>query len=508
MRYGKKDGEERMRTKIKEIWKLTVSARQQSVSIQHRLILYWILMILSVFAVLLLALSFVGVFSDSENKLAETLNVQQQGTVLAVSKQMNELTAQGISLSNSVSGTLEDMLAGRGLDIDDLNDNPELIAEVEEVIYTQTLSTLYASECSGVFVLLDATANTKKKNAENSRMGVYLRYSDLASTSNAEQRIAYFRGMPEVSRLKQVRMHNRWNLEFDTTQFSCYDTLMNTKVLRLADSCIWNERTNLKDTWENAMLLCVPILDSKGNVCGICGIEVSELYFYLSYPTMGSPYGSMVTMLVPMDDNNFLMKKAMIGDTAGTILEASGTMSIKEKGQFNIYTTETQRYFGLHQKLNGKLDSGLTLAAVTLIPETGYDSQASAVRIRWIIGSLVFLVCMLVLSILLSRRFARSIAEEKELTKNSLPPNIEELLETFKKNVTSLTKMERRVLQYYIDGYSLKEIPELAFISLSTVKTHNTNINKKLNVTSHEELMLYIDLFRRCGRLDEIKSGT
>ena len=37
-----------------------------------------------------------------------------------------------------------------------------------------------------------------------------------------------------------------------------------------------------------------------------------------------------------------------------------------------------------------------------------------------------------------------------------------------------------------------------------TDKKHNTNINRKLGVTSREELMLYIDLFRRCGRLDEI----
>ena len=39
---------------------------------------------------------------------------------------------------------------------------------------------------------------------------------------------------------------------------------------------------------------------------------------------------------------------------------------------------------------------------------------------------------------------------------------------------------------------------------MATAKKHNTNINRKLGVTSREELMLYIDLFRRCGRLDEI----
>lgn len=85
-----------------------------------------------------------------------------------------------------------------------------------------------------------------------------------------------------------------------------------------------------------------------------------------------------------------------------------------------------------------------------------------------------------------------------------LPQNIEELLSGFRDRVQTLTPMERTVLQYYIDGYSLEEVAARAYISVSTAKKHNTNINRKLGVTPREELMLYIDLFRRCGRLDEI----
>ena len=85
-----------------------------------------------------------------------------------------------------------------------------------------------------------------------------------------------------------------------------------------------------------------------------------------------------------------------------------------------------------------------------------------------------------------------------------LPPNIEELLSGFRDRVQTLTPMERTVVQYYIDGCSLEEVAARAYISVSTAKKHNTNINRKLGVTPREELMLYIDLFRRCGRLDEI----
>ena len=42
------------------------------------------------------------------------------------------------------------------------------------------------------------------------------------------------------------------------------------------------------------------------------------------------------------------------------------------------------------------------------------------------------------------------------------------------------------------------------FISASTVKTHNRNIYSKLGVSSYDGLMAYIEMFRRCDRLDAL----
>ena len=46
------------------------------------------------------------------------------------------------------------------------------------------------------------------------------------------------------------------------------------------------QRTGLKDTWESAMLLCVPVVGSDQTVYGVCGVEVSALYFQLSCPAV------------------------------------------------------------------------------------------------------------------------------------------------------------------------------------------------------------------------------
>ena len=92
----------------------------------------------------------------------------------------------------------------------------------------------------------------------------------------------------------------------------------------------------------------------------------------------------------------------------------------------------------------------------------------------------------------------------RQVDPNALPPGMEDMFRSFAKKAQSLTAAERRILDYYIDGHDIAEIPELAFISIHTVKKHNRSIYQKLEIASRDELMLYIELFRCCGRLDEL----
>jgi DNA-binding CsgD family transcriptional regulator len=86
----------------------------------------------------------------------------------------------------------------------------------------------------------------------------------------------------------------------------------------------------------------------------------------------------------------------------------------------------------------------------------------------------------------------------------ALPPGMEVLFHSFAQKAKTLSSAERRILNYYIEGYETADIPDLAFISIHTVKKHNRSIYQKLEVASRDELMLYIELFRCCGRLDEL----
>lgn len=91
-----------------------------------------------------------------------------------------------------------------------------------------------------------------------------------------------------------------------------------------------------------------------------------------------------------------------------------------------------------------------------------------------------------------------------QVNPGELPPNMEEMFRSFAEKVKTLSSAERRILNYYINGHEIAEIPELAFVSIHTVKKHNRSIYQKLDIASRDELMLYIELFRCCNRLDAL----
>ena len=523
--------DQKSQKKRKKIW----SVNGQSVSMGHRLLFYWLSMILTAFTVLILVLSLFGVFSSSSKNLHESLSLQQQNTVTSLKSHIDVLDVKCISLSKKITGEITDTLLFWGKSFEDINDDEQLIVNLEEKIYKLLDTTLRSSECSGVFCVLDATCNTGVPQAEDSRMGLYLRYSDLSGVNTVNTHVAYFRGSPEVARKENVPMHNRWNLEFDTGILPGYEKMMNTSATKMAYHCLWTERVNLKDNCEDVTLMCVPILDGNGTVRGICGIELSDLYFQLSYPASDSAYGCMTAVFASMEDNVLNLDKAMIGETRDDFLNAAGSLVVNEGKYYNTYESDSEDYVGLHRYLMTHTVDGKQMVVVTLLSKDGFQDAISRERRVWIMISLVFLVIMLAVSWFMSRHFmipisrlSEAIREEKPINgehcgiseidelvdyiqnisqvqnDKGLPPNIEELFHDFSERVATLTPMERTVLQYYIEGCSIEEVAARAYISINTVKKHNTNINRKLGVATREELTLYIDLFRRCGRMEDI----
>lgn len=523
-----------MQNKFSELLVATKEAKRQSISMKRKLLLYWVVMALAVFALFLVVLSFAGVFSDPARKLNQDLEEKLSHTYAGMTGHFDTLAAQCIQLSEQASAQIEEAL-GYGVPIQTLNDQPERLLELQRSLYAPLNTLLQTGRCSGAFLILDATVNTKAQGADHSRGGLYLRYASLSAASPVNQHVTCFRGSSEIARTEGLELHNRWNLEFDIDYFPGYRECVGQTVPRLSDGCFWTPRINLRDTWEDALLLCVPIVGSDGAACGLCGVELSSLYFQLAYSAPEGEFGHMIVALGSSDGSVLRLSGGALGGQDGTHLDTAKELRVGREAYFNTYATEDQEtYLGLHRSLPFAMrDSGEMTLAV-LMPEQSYRSAAALNRMAWIGGSLAFLLAMLALAMFFSRRFVKPIVQsleaiqqdasapghssgiseidaleefinrqsQVELSPESLPPEIRDLIDAFTQRAATLTGTERTVLSHYISGSATRDIPELMCISASTAKVHNRNLYRKLGVNSYDELKAYIDILQRCGQID------
>jgi len=87
-----------------------------------------------------------------------------------------------------------------------------------------------------------------------------------------------------------------------------------------------------------------------------------------------------------------------------------------------------------------------------------------------------------------------------------IPQELSDTLDAFLAGVMTLTPAEKTVFQCYTRGMTPSQISEEIFISVNTVKKHTKSIYRKLEINSRNELIMYVDLFRRCRRIDDLEN--
>lgn len=527
-----------MRNRWRELGKLLRLLRDRKTTMRGRLMLYLVSLIFAALGIVLLMLAAIGGSLKTKQQIAQTMEQQLQSSYEKVSEELEEYTGYGLQLSRGLGQNLEYLLKEKGLTVSDLNDHPEELLEVQKMLYKELNTTIRLGRSSGAFAVVNATVNTQLPGAEQSKSGVYLRLINVSSNVVLTPETILFRGMSEVARENGLELHNRWNMEFQTDELP--GSWMAAQKTEQEDY-YWTQKSKLKNTWEDVILLMIPIRISTGEVCGVCGIELNEVHFNLEYPAESSSYGSAVTVLAPTDGKRLRLEKGMSGDRDGTWLKNSESLfRVKQKQYYSLYQSSDGEYYGVQKEMELPGEKGERWAAAILLPRQGCDQYIQKSRNYMMAAAVGFTVVMLILAGILSNSFVKpivrdfedigegmiakegkaySIAELEELCKRlakqkrplekgDLPPNIAELFAEFAENVKSLTRAEYHIFRYYLEGYEVSQIPGMAFLSMSTVKKHNGNIYRKLKVSSNDELTVYLDLFRRCGCLEQLQLGS
>lgn len=525
-----------MANTLKELEKLLHLALDHKVTLHRKLMMYLLCLILAALGILLLLLTAIGGPLKAEPQMAQAMENQLSSVSDKVSEELEAYTGYGLQLSRELGQDIEDFLDEKGMSVSDLNDKPELLLEIQKMMYSELNTTIRLGRSSGVFALVNATINTQIPEADQSRCGVYLRLINVSSNVILSPETILFRGNTEIARENGLELHNRWNMELNTEGLLGYQEL-ETGLGQSESGYYWISRMNLKNTWEDVILLLVPMYTDTGEFLGACGIELNAVHFSLEYPATASSYGSVVTVIAPVENGNLRLDQGMAGNTEGTWLDNAESLSIIEKNAYySTYRSLKCDYYGIQMPLEIPGSSGQEWAVAVLIPRESCDQYILRNKAAIMGVILGFVLIMIALAWLLSKKFVRPIlqgfqdirdgqqtgdgkyrfAELEELCRwlaergkppeaGDLPPNMEELFERFALNVKTLTNAEYNIFRYYMNGYEVAQIPTAACISMSTVKKHNGNIYRKLEISSNEELMMYLDLFRRCDCIEKLQ---
>ncbi|MDD4171460.1 MAG: LuxR C-terminal-related transcriptional regulator [Syntrophomonas sp.] len=508
-----------------------------------RLFLFLIVLVLTiiigVIAILFVTGTFTAGLSESERMVDNELLHASQG----ISKQYGELSIQAIELSKELSRSIEEKTGQLGIPVSNLQDHPEVLEKVISGEFDRALFSLQRSKSSGVFFILNATVNPTLDNAKNSRAGLYIKNMEPNIISSTCPNIIILRGIPSISRENSLSLHAQWKMEFDVSDAPYYhrpmDAAHSNQNLPLSRLYYWSTRFTMPDTSEDVMLCSVPLIDSRGNVFGVCGIEISTMLFKLTHMPNNRIYNRLFCVFSPLSEETIKFHQSMFagGYSARTISKGNDILQISEnRGSFYSYSHDRDSSFlGIHKPVYLYPEDSAFYdeqwAAAIMVPEE--DVVKSITRLNLLLISLLMILVLLgiTVSFILSRRFLKPISEGLDIIKSTdlsaaprtkiaeiddlidfLASHNEELyekarqenlslsiLDEFMENTKNLSPAERSVFDLYVKGHTGKEIADILCLSINTIKTHNKRIYMKLNISSREELLLYVNMLNEIG---------
>jgi len=504
------------------------------------LIVLVVTIILGVIAILLITGTFTAGLAERETFFQnELLHTSEK-----ISGQYGELSVQVIEFSKELSGNIEEKAEQLGISVSELANHPD---KLERIIADQFDTTYYSLEkfkSSGIFFILDATVNPTLYNSQNSKAGLYLKNMEPNIINSSHPNIIVLRGFPSLGRNNSLSLHTQWRMEFDVSNASYYHLPMeaarSNPELKLSRLYYWTPVLSLPGTSEETMICSVPLIDSQGNVFGVCGLDISNMLFKLSYKPQTTDYNSLIYIFAPHRGSAINLGEAMVagGYSSRIMSKSESPLTISQtKGAFYSYHQgENKSFWGLHTPIymypKGSAFAEQLWIAAVLIPEE--DIVRSMTRLNVLLISLltILVIVGIAASLLISKRFLKPISKGLELIRSedlseaprTRIPEIDDLIEflanrnealyegakqnnlsftlldDFARNTETLSPSERSVYDLYAQGLTAKEIAETLCLSINTIKTHSKHIYSKLNITSRAELLLYVNLLEEIDK--------
>ena len=379
----------------KKIW-------QSRRSLRSRFVYYLASLFLVGVTSLLLLLNAIGILQPLNYDLERFMNYELDAHTNDIKRQLDSLAAHNTDLSQQLANEIEQTMYmfGLGTDFAKLNDNPQVLSAIQERSYNVLTSKMQQSPCSGVLYLVDASINTKTPTKTYN--GMFLKYTNIHSENTLFNEICMFRGSPELARQKNISLYSTWQLELDTNAFPQTTQLLQGE--HDSPDFLLTDVARLRESWERSRLFVMPIISSSGKAIGLCGFEISSVYF--QQRTRNADYKGYPLITAILDKKNDTQYSGQLSSSAW---QSDALLNFSKDKDYVYFTSGSNSFIGKMQSLD---IGGTEHQIAVLLPSESYDALLA--QARWRLALL--LSFLLVLSIgscyFLSKKYVEPIISD------------------------------------------------------------------------------------------------
>lgn len=525
--------------------------KTESISMRRRFYFFIISAIAIVLSLILLLFNLFGIMNPTNRQIVEILDAQLLSYADNIEGDYNKIAAHAISFSEQLETAIQHYLTENNLTFDALDNNPDILADLQNHLYDVVYLNMQLAPSSGAFYILDTTVNSRSETPYYN--GIYLKYINIYSENTVNNEISLYRGSYTTGKENNLSFHSGWQNEMQTDFFSNNNSLF-------ADNphYILSPTVEIPGTWERARYVYVPLYDLKDNIIGICGFEVSDLYFQLSEKTSDDSLGQLIGAL--LDKNQDIYSGQF--NLSRYNVPNSGIQAL-EKRNITIFDFHTEKCIGRTQTI--QLGNNSFTVAI-MLPEAQYESLLKKNQLKTAAVILFVVVFAFIYSVIISKKYvspiiksleqiksndgsgnnlkireiddlfafleekdilyeqklqdlekSQKIAEEEaERTKRAYEKALEEYslaqseiqhlsdehkkeivledYEFFLCNLSTLSPAEYKIYELYLSGKTAREIVDVLGITENTLKYHNKNIYSKLGISSRKQLLRFAAL--------------
>ena len=418
-----------------------------------------------------------GFLNPLDHELEQFMDYELNNKRQSMERNMDNLAAHGINFSQQLSEAILWTMEQKKVSLQQLNGKPQLLQAIQTNSYDIVADAMSKTSCSGAFYLLNASVAQEKRGGEPPKTynSLYIKYANLFSENTLNNEICMFRGDYSVARAHGINLYSTWQLESQSGVFPEITALLQEPAPELGKSFVMTKVKPLADSWEKVRLFLFPLLDREGRVMGVCGYELSNLYYQLRSATLFYKGTPLISALLDKEEHDTYQ-----GQLVDESILGEWPLVVQSKGKYTLFTSSNTTYIGKLLPIDVAKNSHYL---AVMLPENVYNDMLVKARIRAVAIFGLILLLFIAAGYLLNKKYVEPIVGDlQQLRLNPLQKpssNLQELHEIYTAWQNSNYQNKEKLLSLEQEKSLAKQEYERAVHNLQSIARQQQELQRQ-----------------------------